>query len=171
MSTPRIGRPTWGEAARWLHEHGIPVTFFVPSALFEHPGFRPYIVALPSLGFEVGSHGHRHDFTEIRVLMRGAGPLSTSCGAPMTSIRTFGHAPVSFRSPAWCPLGRGAVELLVALGYRIDSSATPQRLPIFSSTPYANTWVFARAACTSWLLVCWKSLLPVSCCRPPRRPS
>jgi hypothetical protein len=34
--------------------------------------------------------------------------------------------------------------MLVSLGYRVDSSATPQRLPIFSSTPYANTWIRAR---------------------------
>ena len=30
------------------------------------------------------------------------------------------------------------------MGYRVDSSATPQRLPILSSTPYANAWLFAR---------------------------
>ena len=71
----------------------------------------------------------------------------------MTSIRgTFGHAPVSFRSPAWCPLGRGAVELLVALGYRIDSSTTPQHLPIFSSTPYGTRGSLATrpAQAGSW---------------------
>jgi len=134
-----------GHAARWLHEHGIPATFFVPSALFAHPGFRPHIAILPSLGFEVGSHGHQHDFTEIRALMRG-------CGADLDFLRrshdlyraTFGCAPISFRSPAWCPLGKAAIQTLVDFGYRVDSSATPQRLPIFSSTPYANTWLFAR---------------------------
>ena len=56
---------------------------------------------------------------------------------------TFACAPVSFRTPAWCPLGAAATRTLVALGYRIDSSATPQRLPTLSSTPYANTWLFA----------------------------
>ena len=55
-----------GAAARWLHAHGIPATFFVPSALFTHPGFRPHITGLPSLNHEVGSHGHRHDYVEIR---------------------------------------------------------------------------------------------------------
>jgi hypothetical protein len=43
-------------------------------------------------------------------------------------------------------LGHNAIAALVELGYRVDSSATPQRLPIFSSTPYANTWLFARRA-------------------------
>lgn len=134
-----------GRAAGWLHEHGIPATFFAPSALFAHPDFRPQITPLPSLGFEVASHGHRHDYTEMRALMRRG-------GADLDFLRrsrdlyqdTFGRAPVSFRSPAWCPLGMAAIQTLVALGYRVDSSATPQRLPIFSSTPYANTWLFAR---------------------------
>ncbi len=134
-----------GRAAGWLHEQGIPATFFIPSALFEHPDFRPQIIALPALGFEVASHGHQHDYTEIRALMRG-------CGADLDFLRrshglyqdTFGCAPISFRSPAWCPLGRDAIRALVDLGYRVDSSSTPQRLPIFSSTPYANTWLLAR---------------------------
>ncbi len=134
-----------GRAARWLHEQGIPTTFFVPSALLERPDFRPHIIALPALGFEVGSHGHQHDYTEIRALMRGH-------GADLDFLRrshslyndTFGRTPVSFRSPAWCPLGQAAIQTLVNLGYRVDSSATPQRLPLFSSTPYANTWLFTR---------------------------
>lgn len=134
-----------GRAAGWLHEQGIPATFFVPSALFEHPDFRPHIVALPTLGFELGSHGHQHDYAEIRALMQGH-------GADLDFLRrshalyqdTFDCAPASFRSPAWCPLGPAAIRTLVELGYRVDSSATPQRLPLFSSTPYANTWLFAR---------------------------
>ena len=139
-------RPTdVGRAADWLHDAGIGATFFVPSALFTHPGFRPHIRRLPSLGHEVGSHGHRHDFTEIRSLMRGAtADLDFLRRSHALYAETFGGAPVSFRSPAWCPLGQAAIQTLVDLGYRVDSSATPQRLPIFSSTPYANTWLFAR---------------------------
>lgn len=139
-------RPTdVGRAARWLHKRGIPATFFVPSALLEHPDFRPHILALPALGHEVGSHSHQHNYTEIRALMRGAAPeLGFLRRSHAIYQAAFGAAPVSFRSPAWCPLGPAAVELLIALGYRVDSSATPQRLPLFSSTPYANTWMFAR---------------------------
>ena len=134
-----------GRAAGWLHERGIPATFFVPSALLEHPDFRPHILALPALGHEVGSHGHQHDYVEIRALMRGAAnDLGFLRRSHAIYQAAFGAAPISFRSPAWCPLGSAAVELLVALGYRVDSSATPQRLPLFSSTPYANTWFFAR---------------------------
>src|SRR5512136_2082358 len=62
-------------AAHWLDAAGIRATFFVPSVLFAHPAFRPHVTALPSLGHEVGSHGHRHDFAEIRLLMRGRAPL------------------------------------------------------------------------------------------------
>jgi hypothetical protein len=132
-------------AASWLHEHGIPATFFVPSALFEHVSFQPHIVRLPSLGFEVGSHGHQHDFAEIRALMRGTTADLGFLQCSHALYRdTFGSTPVSFRSPAWCPLGPGAIAALIDLGYRVDSSATPQRLSILSSTPYANTWLAAR---------------------------
>jgi hypothetical protein len=132
-------------AAAWLGEHGIPATFFVPSTLFEHARFRPHVIRLPSLGFEVGSHGHQHDYVEIRALMRGAGAdLDFLRRSHALYRETFGSAPISFRSPAWCPLGLNAIAALIDLGYRVDSSATPQRLPIFSSTPYANTWLFAR---------------------------
>lgn len=134
-----------GRAAGWLHEQGIPATFFIPSALLEHPDFRPHIIALPALGFEVASHGHQHDYTEIRALMRGRGADLDFLRRSHNLYRdTFGCAPVSFRSPAWCPLGQAAIDTLVALSYRVDSSATPQRLPIFSSTPYANTWLCAQ---------------------------
>ena len=132
-------------AAAWLGEHGIPATFFVPSALFEDARFRPHVIRLPSLGFEVGSHGHDHDFAEIRALMRGtAADLEFLRRSHVLYQDTFGGSPISFRSPAWCPLGPRAIAALVELGYRVDSSATPQRLPILSSTPYANTWLFAR---------------------------
>lgn len=132
-------------AAGWLHEQGIPATFFVPSALFAHPDFRPHILALPTFGFEIASHGHQHDYTEIRALMRGRGTdLDFLRRSQALYQETFGCAPVSFRAPAWCPLGRAAIHTLVNLGYRVDSSATPQRLPIFSSTPYANTWLLTR---------------------------
>ena len=132
-------------AAAWLYEHGIPATFFVPSALFEDARFRPHVIRLPSLGFEVGSHGHQHDFIEIRALMRGgATDLDFLRLSHALYQEVLGDPPISFRSPAWCPLGPDAIAALVKLGYRVDSSATPQRLPIFSSTPYANTWLFAR---------------------------
>ncbi len=129
-------------AADWLHEANIEATFFVPSALLTHPDFRPHILRLPSLGHEVGSHSHQHDFAEIRALMRGtAADLGFLRRSHALYAEAFGGAPVSFRSPAWCPLGAAAIRALVGLGYRVDSSATPQRLPIFSSTPYANTWL------------------------------
>ena len=132
-------------AAAWLYEHGIPATFFVPSALFEDARFRPHVIRLPSLGFEVGSHGHQHDFIEIHALMRGgATDLDFLRLSHALYQEVLGDPPISFRSPAWCPLGPDAIAALVKLGYRVDSSATPQRLPIFSSTPYANTWLFAR---------------------------
>ncbi len=131
-------------AAHWLHTTGIRATFFVPSVLFERSDFRPHVALLTAQGHQVGSHGHHHDFNEIRLLMRGAAAdldfLRRSRGL---YEELFGCAPIAFRSPAWCPLGPAAIHTLVSLGYRVDASATPQRLPIFSSTPYANTWLFS----------------------------
>ena len=113
--------------------------------MFEDARFRPHIIRLPSLGFEVGSHGHQHNYVEIRALMQGAAvELGFLRHSHMLYQQTFGRAPISFRSPAWCPLGPKAIAALIGLGYRVDSSATPQRLPIFSSTPYVNTWLFAH---------------------------
>lgn len=133
-----------GGAARWLQSAGIRATFFVPSALFQHSDFRPHVALLPALGHNVGSHGHHHDFNEIRLLMRGkAADLGFLRRSRGLYEEIFGCAPIAFRSPAWCPLGPAAIHTLVSLGYRVDSSATPQRLPIFSSTPYANTWLFS----------------------------
>ena len=113
-------------AAAWLGEHGIPATFFVPSALFEDARFRPHIIRLPSLGFEVGSHGHQHDFIEIRALMQGgATDLDFLRRSHTLYQEVFGRAPISFRSPAWCPLGPNAIAALVELGYHIDSDRDP----------------------------------------------
>ena len=131
--------------ASWLHEHSIPATFFVPSALFEDarlPAARrpPAFPGLRSGQPRSQSRFHRNPRAD-------AGPaadLGFLRRSHALYQETFGNAPVSFRSPAWCPLGPSAIDGLVSLGYRVDSSATPQRLPIFSSTPYANTWIGAR---------------------------
>ena len=149
-------------AAAWLHEHRIPATFFVPSALFESASFRHHLVRLPTLGHEVGSHGHQHDYVEIRALMRGTrADLEFLRRSHALYQDSFVCSPISFRSPAWCPLGPNAIAALIDLGYRVDSSATPQRLPIFSSTPYANTWLFARR--TPYALAPGLLEIPTSC--------
>ena len=52
-------------------------------------------------------------------------------------------SPHSFRSPCWCKLGPDALDELQDLGYRVDSSVTPQRLSFMGSYPYEGSWFFA----------------------------
>jgi len=93
------------------------------------------------LGHEVASHTHAHDWREVDALMEGSREdvafLSESFDR---HGQFFGAAPTSFRSPRWCVLGRAAIEELARLGYAADSSATPQRLPLFSSKPWHPGW-------------------------------
>ena len=128
-------------AAEWFAERGLPATFFVPSALFAIAPLADELRRLPGLGHEVASHGHEHDWTEIDALMCG-GPerLAFLRESHARHADFFGEAPVSFRSPRWCTLGPHAVRALASLGYAADSSATPQRFPLFSSTPLNPGW-------------------------------
>lgn len=128
-------------AAEWFAARGVPATFFAPSALFTMAPLAGALRRLPALGHEVASHGHEHDWAEIDALM-GGGPerLAFLADSHARHADFFGEAPVSFRSPRWCTLGPHAVRALAALGYRADSSATPQRFPLLSSTPLNPGW-------------------------------
>ncbi|MBI5169348.1 MAG: polysaccharide deacetylase family protein [Candidatus Eisenbacteria bacterium] len=128
-------------AAEWFAERGLPATFFVPSALFAIAPLAEALRRLPALGHEVASHGHEHDWNEIDALMGGRPErLGFLRESHARHADFFGEAPASFRSPRWCTLGPHAVHALAALGYRADSSATPQRFPLFSSTPLNPGW-------------------------------
>lgn len=130
--------------AELLAELGVHATFFVPSAMLEMRRYAGPLRELPGLGHEVGSHTHHHDGAEIDALVRGG---RSRLGFLELSKRifedTYGRAPASFRSPAWCALGPDALDELVRLGYGVDSSATPQRLSVLSSTPFSDTWALS----------------------------
>lgn len=127
--------------ASWFAERGLPATFFLPSCLLGDGPLRAALRELPRLGHEVGSHGHLHDWDEIERLVSGsARDLAFLERSRDLHAECFGTAPLSFRSPRWCTLGRAAVAELSRLGYRADSSATPQRLPWLSSAPLRLGW-------------------------------
>lgn len=127
-----------------LAERGIPSTYFIPSSLLETRKFREVMLRIPSYGHEVASHSHNHDWTEMVALVSGRGSdLDFLELSRRVHQDAFGATPVSFRSPAWCFLGPPAIERLSELGYRVDSSATPQRLGIFSSNPFGNVWTYS----------------------------
>ena len=128
----------------FLQERGVPATFFIPSSLLETREYGAVLRRIPSYGHEAASHTHLHDGRELHALVRGGGAdLDFLEHSRRVHEDAFGEAPVSFRSPAWCFLGPAAIERLSELGYRVDSSATPQRLGIFSSDPFGNVWTYS----------------------------
>lgn len=128
-------------AAEWFRESGHAATFFVPSAMLTEPRYTWVLRRLPELGHEVGSHGHLHDWAEIEALMKGAAAgLSFLAESRDRHAQFFGRPPSAFRSPRWCRLGAGSIDALRRLDYVADSSATPQRVPIFSSKPFHPGW-------------------------------
>lgn len=132
------------EARRWLGERGIVATVFIPTLILEQPHFRDAARTMARAGHEIGSHGHRHDYDEMRALIGGnTSDLQFLATSKAMLGDVIGKAPTAFRSPCWCHLDRAAVTALAALGYTADSSATPQRLGLLSSTPFDNVWTLA----------------------------
>jgi hypothetical protein len=133
-------------AADLLGVEGIRATFFVPGAVLDasHP-LAGALRELPRLRHEVGSHAHKHDWREIEALMRGR---DTRELAFLETARAkfedfYGFRPRAFRSPVWCRLNDLALDELVRLGYDVDSSATPQRVQMFTSRPLCRGWLLA----------------------------
>lgn len=130
-------------AANVLAERGVRATFFIPGALLSNANpLTPVLRALPRLGHEVGSHSLRHDHAEIEALRHATTRAGVAFLADAHAcFKDFYGAPTTlFRSPVWCQLGEPALDELLRLGYEIDSSATPQRLQILTSRPFARGW-------------------------------
>lgn len=127
-------------AVDWLGMHEIPATFFVPAALFRQPGLRRVLrMASRSALIEVGSHSFEHSLEEIAALMEGK-RLSFLHGAYNRHADVLGNPPLSFRAPCWVPLADAALDTLAAIGYRVDSSATPGRPMVLSSFVGKRSW-------------------------------
>ncbi|OFV84161.1 MAG: hypothetical protein A2W26_06295 [Acidobacteria bacterium RBG_16_64_8] len=127
-----------------LAERRVRATVFVPTAMLEESRYRAAVREIASNGHEPASHSHRHDFNEIQALISGRpDDLAFLAQSQVMHEDFFGASPTAFRSPCWCHLGRAAIDALTELGYVADSSATPQRLGVFSSTPFENVWTFS----------------------------
>jgi len=132
-------------AAEWLAHRGIPGTFFVPSTLLVARRYRSRLIEVPRLGHEVGSHTHTHGWEEMAALRDGDRcALRFLEHSKYIHEETYGCSPRSFRSPCWGALGASALDELEQLGYAVDSSATPQRLPLLGSTPFKMAWAGSR---------------------------
>jgi hypothetical protein len=127
-------------ASEWLAAEGVAATFFIPSALLGEPRYASALRALPRLGHEVASHSHQHDGREVRALVTGR-ELGFLRESRDMHADFFQSAPVSFRSPHWSMLAPATIAELERLGYEVDSSATPQRVPLLSWHPFAPGWL------------------------------
>jgi len=131
-------------AGQLLAAHGIKATFFLPTNMLAHASMRSALKDILKSDHEIGNHGHNHDWAEIDALSNETNAnLQFLTHSKRLQEDCFAASPSSFRSPVWCHLSRRAVDELEILDYKVDSSATPQRLPLFSSTPYCRTWTFA----------------------------
>jgi hypothetical protein len=128
--------------AQWLASESVRATFFVPTALLLERRYHASLASLVDLGHEVASHGHLHDWDEVERLRRGE-RLGFLADSRARLEEFFRRAPVSFRSPHWCTLAPATIAELARLGYAVDSSATPQRLPFLSSRPFEPGWFFS----------------------------
>lgn len=127
----------------WLANRGLSASFFVPTGMLEIPSLAEALRSLRQGPHELGSHSHRHDQTEVRALRDEEGDLTFLAESKRAFRNFFGVTPRLFRSPFWCGLGQAARRELSRLGYRVDSSATPQRASLLSNYPYENPWLFS----------------------------
>ena len=129
-------------AHRTLRERGIAPTYFVPTSLLDAESMRQALRIVDDGHSEIGTHGHHHDAREIQALASGDVPLDFLQRSADDYATFFGRRPSTFRSPCWCALSPRAFDRLAELGYLVDSSATPQRLGLFSSNPADNPWLW-----------------------------
>lgn len=127
-----------------LREDGIPATFFIPTEMLEMGKFRAPLRRLATWRHELGSHGHFHDQRETRAMREGREEdIRFLVDSKQRFEDFFGFPPLSFRAAYWGGLSPRTVSLLDRLGYRVDASATPQRLGILSSYPRHNPYLRA----------------------------
>ncbi len=127
------------EAHVVLAERGFVATYFVPTSLLEDARFREALRMLDDSRFEIGTHSHCHNLSEVVALSsESEGALEFLKRSVYVYEDFFGRRPTSFRSPSWCWLSERTLDTLADLGYQVDSSSTPQRIGLFSSYPFDN---------------------------------
>lgn len=131
--------------SEWLTEQGVQATFFVPTIMLAMNRYTEAIGRLARSGHEIGTHSHIHCPDEIEALQsEDTGNIGFLEFSKKAFEDFFGYAPRSFRAPCWSALSKRTLAELWRLGYRVDSSSTPQRLGLFSSYPTQNPCIRAR---------------------------
>ncbi len=127
----------------WLRAAGRDATYFVPSALLADARLRGALLYARDAGIQIASHSRFHTRDEIDALRLEGSDLSFLDAAFDEHAQAMGEAPTAFRAPCWTPLTSAALDRIAALGYTVDSSATPQRLALLSSLPFGRAWTMA----------------------------
>lgn len=139
-------RPQDLEASiEYLASAGVKASFFIPGSVIASPPHRTHLRELARQGHELGTHSHRHNDEEM-VALRGGERHNLDFLSRCTDefADFFGFMPRIFRSPCWAYIGDRASDKLADLGYRVDSSSTPQRPGVLSYFPTEHRHLLAR---------------------------
>jgi hypothetical protein len=123
--------------AEIFERRGLKATLFVVGSDVESdPAGRAQLQAAARAGHELGNHSHTHPYEMARL---GRARVDEEIGrAHQVIAEVAGEAPVGFRAPGY-DLSRVMHEVLMARGYRYDSS-------VFPSWPYYLAKAGAMAA-------------------------
>lgn len=106
-------------------QHATPMTFFVIGADISTPGMSTALQGAARAGVELASHSFSHDYALSR---RSVADIDADLRLAEEAISALGPKPRGFRAPGYT-MSPALMEVLVARGYRYDSSAFP-------ATPY-----------------------------------
>lgn len=141
----RSDEPSWiARSSAALSERALLATYFVPTSLLSNDEVKAALRRASSDGHQIGTHGHHHDARERLALgATGTIDLEFLSRSAATFADVFGRSARAFRSPCWCGLSERTLDTLAALDYHVDSSSTPQRLGLLSSSPFENAWLLS----------------------------
>jgi len=131
------------DSADTLARHDAGGTYFVPAALVRGDSrVRTALRELKARGHSIGCHGLNHSDDEDLATMPPKAELQLLRDATSILEDVIGSPITAFRAPNF-RLSRRTLLFLSELGYKADVSVTPQRIPIFSSSPWSFGWLLA----------------------------
>ena len=129
----------------YLLKHNIPVLFFIPTELCLIEKFKQPLEFLKYSNFDLGTHAHKHNREEMNIISNPLeNPKTLLTNSKKVFEDFFNSQPLYFRSPAWCKISNKTIESLDVLGYKVDCSYTPQRIGLFSSSPFKSPYLFSK---------------------------
>jgi polysaccharide deacetylase len=130
----------------WFLQEGERVTYFVPAGLVcEDRRLAGTLRGLKKLGHSVGCHGLDHSPAQDLARLNSSREMALLREATRILEDATGNAITCFRAPNF-RLSNRTLPFLAELGYKADSSVTPQRIPILSSCPWCFGWICAPAS-------------------------